>query len=101
MSRPGSLTCGDKVQHRGCVPSDEEKLVNSVISALSGLVFEQACERSSPLPKPDYRSVPSGDRAAVEVKRLTSGAMQRHNAHSERFLDKDDPFHSVPTFLGT
>lgn len=84
--------------HPQCATVTEtESLGLNVVAVLTGIAFERVCEQAPRGPKPDYRSAPDGRRVAVEVKRLTSGAMQRHHAHSARYLSEDDPFHSVPS----
>ncbi|MGC4960048.1 hypothetical protein [Gordonia sp. DT101] len=78
----------------------EEALALDVVSTLTGAKLDRVCEQSPPGAKPDFRSIGPGERAAVEVKRLTSGTMQRHNNHRAKYLG-DEPFHPAPTLMST
>ncbi|OZF01347.1 hypothetical protein CH299_12030 [Rhodococcus sp. 14-2686-1-2] len=95
-------SCGEiDDAHPDCRPSPDEELAIAVASALTALDFERVCERSTPGPKPDYRTISSArERASIEVKQLTSAAVRRHNAQRAQYLGPE-PFHAVPSLTRT
>ncbi|NHE67814.1 hypothetical protein G9U53_26280 [Rhodococcus sp. D-46] len=87
--------------HPDCRPSADEERAVAIVSALTGLDFERVCERSTPGPKPDYRTASSSPKpSAVEVKQLTSAAVRRHRAGRDKHLGAE-PFHPAPSLTRT
>lgn len=79
----------------------EEALASEVVGALMGTAdLVRVCEQATEGRKPDFRLSDDDKQAVVEVKRLTSGTMQRHIADRRRYLGTE-PFHPAPSLRST
>lgn len=97
-SRWGMTVVRALCEHQNCAQvTPEEIRAAQAVGALLGFpALDRICEQSTRGPKPDFRGSDRATRLAVEVKRLTSGTMQRHNADRSKYLGGDS-FHPVPS----
>lgn len=95
MIRP---TCS----HRHCARlKPEETLAAEIVGVLMGAAdIDRVCEQATAGRKPDFRLFDEDKQSVIEVKRLTSGTMQRHIADRRKYLG-NEPFHPVPSLRWT
>lgn len=97
-----AVIVGPTCSHPHCARlKPEEILAAAVVGALMGVAgLDRVCEQATAARKPDFRLFAEDKHAVFEVKRLTSGTMQRHIADRRRYLGTE-PFHRVPSLRWT